>query len=62
MKIDENKMYVVEGIALGYFQRVMERLYSDHKPWELGERRDLANGMNAHFYSHVHEYKPEEQT
>ena len=58
MKIDEDKLYVVEGIMLGYVQRVMDRLYKyDFQRMTADESRDLANGLHAHLHSHVFEYE-----
>jgi hypothetical protein len=60
-KFDENKMYVVEGIAIGYIHRVMDRLYQDHVPFKIDERRDLANGLHAHLNAHVTEWDGKQQ-
>ena len=46
-QLDPNALYVVEPRVLEVYKEVMERLYNDNTPWALGERRDLANRMDA---------------
>ena len=59
--MDEKKMYVVEGIFLGYVQRIMERLYRvDFERLGSDEARTLANGLDAHLGSHVTEFSRED--
>lgn len=49
MKFDPNKMYIVEGDTLEFLTRLATRLYNEHQPWKLGEKRDWANDLyNVH--------------
>lgn len=54
-----DKMYVVEGRTMQYLQFVMEKLYGDGSSLSADERRDLANGLNAHLTQNVVEYEEE---
>jgi hypothetical protein len=50
MKFDPHENYFVEGWQLTALADIMTRLYNDSDALKLGERRDLANKMNAILY------------